>query len=288
MKDLKVQVIEFFLDQLMRQHHEAERDLSKKVDSDNVIQLYSLNNYRTVFLEQIKLGKEVGLSTDEVFELASLVNKDEVKHFENFSRLGVGEYIARIQFGTNGRGESGGSYDLFRYKNHFLLHMNNANGNLHFRVTAREELAAPFFLDLSMRQEFGMEGLKQLEDFSPMLVHASGAHRQLMIQVFVNFLFNLEPNEDELAQLLIRMCAETDYPTFRQQLEKYKDLYDEAETDARNLEALARPDSDGITFTFPEAPLAAWLSTLNSEQAQKLIGLSFLVLTSHYEQESAV
>ncbi|MCC5935113.1 MAG: hypothetical protein JJU35_12780 [Balneolales bacterium] len=284
MKDLKVQVIEFFLDQLMRQHHEAERDLNSKIDSDNVIQLYSLNNYRTSFLEQIKLGKEVGLSTDEVYELASLVNKDEMKQFENFSELGIGDYIARIQFGMNSKGEAGGSYDLFRYKNHFLLHMNNANGNMHFRVTAKEELTAPFFLDLSMRQEFGMEGLENIEDFSPMLIQASPEHRLMMVQVFVNFILNFDPDEDQLATFLKMMCAETDYPTFQQQLGKNKDLYEGAETDARNFEALAKPDADGVTFTLPEAPLAAWLSTLSTGQTQHLLGLAFLALTTHYEQ----
>lgn len=283
MKTLKVQVIEYFLDQLMRQHHEAERDLSNQIDSENVIQLYSLSNYRTVFLDQIKLGKEVGLTTDEMYELASLVNKDEVKQFENFSQLGIGDYIARIQFGQNGRGEAGGSYDLFRYKNHFLLHMNNANGNLHFRVTAREELAAPFFLDLSMRQEFGMEGLSRIEDFRPLLVHASAEHRMMMMQVFATFILQFSPDEDQLAALIQAMCSETDFPTFTQQLGKHQKLYEGAETDARNFEALAKPDRDGITFTLPEAPLAAWLSTLSSSQTENLLCLAFLALTTHYE-----
>lgn len=279
MKPLKVQIIEFFLDHLMRQHHDIERDLSKKFSQPNVIQMYSLDNYRSTFLEQIKLGKEVGLSTEETYELASLVRKDEYIHFENFSELGVGAYVARVEFGG---GVPTGQYDLFRYKDHYLLSSRSISGHNHYRLVAEDEIAAPFFMDFCLREEFGEQGIKDYEAFRPFMLNAAEDVRKELRTIFSGFVLQHEPNADQLADLFSVMASETDFQLFEQQLRRYKELYDEAPEDAYTLLRMVTPDPDRITFTFKKDQLATWLETLTNRHIGRLTGYMFMVLSQHY------
>ncbi|GEM_PF-6793805 len=276
MKPLKVQIIEFFLDHLMRQHHEIERDLSKKIDQPNVIQMYSLDNYRNTFLEQIKLGKEVGLSTEEIFELASLVRKDEYIHFENFADLGVGSYVARLEFGGS---STAGNYDLFRYKDHYLMNSQSVSGHNHYRLAAGDEIAAPFFMDFSLREEYGEQGITEYSAFRPMLMHAEDSVREELRTIFTGFVHLNEPDADELATLFSMMASETDFQLFEQNLRRYKGLYDEAPEDAYTLLRMVVPDPERITFTFKKDQLATWLETLSDLHIKKLTGYLFMVLS---------
>ncbi len=285
MKSLKVQVIEFFLDHLMRQHHEIERDLTKKLPQPNVVQMYTLDNYRNTFREQIRLGRKIGLSTDDMYELTSLSRKDEVRQFANFTDMGVGRYLARVEFGGAKSGSLPARYDIFHYKEHYLLSVNSAAGHQHFRVAAGDDLVIPFFFDFCLREEFGKKGLENVQHFRPVLVYTEEEFRREMSGVFTGFVHQHNPDADDLALLFSLMASETDFPFFEQQLRANRDLYEGAGADAFTLLKLARPDPERITFGFIESQLAAWLESLSIEELYQLTGLLFMTLSRHYLQE---
>jgi hypothetical protein len=282
MKPLKVQIIEFFLDHLMRQHHEIERDLSAQIDKPNVIQMYSLDNYRGTFVEQIRLGKEVGLSAEETWELARLVKKDEFRQFEDFSTMGLGAYVARLQFGAGATDVAGGRYDLFRYKDYYLFSSNSVAGRNHYRLCAAEELAVPFFFDFCLREEYGEKGIRSYSAFRPVMLQTSEEMRLELRSVFSGYVMQSEPGADDLAEMISALAIDTDFQQFERLLRKYKHLYKEAAEDAYILLRMADPDPERITFTFPGKQLAAWLESLSDSHARNLCGYLFMVLSKHF------
>ncbi|MCH8569322.1 MAG: hypothetical protein LAT67_13690 [Balneolales bacterium] len=279
MKSLKVQVVEFFLDHLIRQNHEIEKDISTKVDHPNVIQMYSIQNYSSIFEEQIKLGEDIGLASRDSISLQQLLKLDSDHHFREFNQMGLGTLIARLQFGNvSDLMPAPPVYSLFHYKSHFFVSLSGFTNTMLYRLSAATELATPFFLDFCLRTTFGENG-PEYDRILPLQLETDDITRTELSRIFSSYMLSGSLSADEMANAVEIFASNTDFQLFERRLRMFRKLYKDAGEDAFTLLKMVVPDPDLITFSFHKNQLATWIESVEELRRFQILEYLFVVLS---------